>query len=122
VNDLASQLYANRGLNNFNAGELAFNTAAGGCAGGVLAHFRLGGPSQSGRTSFQGNSIFGSSSRLVGSNPKGLLNNNDFVRVGWGFRTGGLQNFRIGIGSPKWKAETPIGTFNFHFHIDFWNP
>jgi hypothetical protein len=120
VGGAARQVYANRGFDNFNTGELAFDTVSGAATGFLGATRGLGGPSPAGRAAFQASPRLGATSTLFSSvrGNKGLLNDNDVVRAGWGFRSGRLQNFRIGIGNPKWT----IGKLTFHIHVDFWNP
>jgi RHS repeat-associated protein len=59
-----------------------------------------------------GGQVLGSEGFLFGRGSAGLLNNNDFIRIGFGWRgptTSGEEIFRIAIGKPNsWS----------HFHID----
>ena len=112
VGDFGNQLYVNRGFNNFNVGELTFATVASGASGWTLGQFGLGGPTARGLQAFKTNSAVGKSSALFGSvGKKPLINNNDILRVGWGYAPGGRDLFRIAIGN----KDAP-----FWFHIDFW--
>ena len=112
VGDFGNQLYVNRGFNNFNVGELTFATVASGASGWTLGQFGLGGPTARGLQAFKTNSAVGKSSALFGSvGKKPLINNNDILRVGWGYAPGGRDLFRIAIGN----KDAP-----FYFHIDFW--
>lgn len=56
--------------------------------------------------------LLGDSGPIFGRNKLGVLNRNDVVRIGWGWKgpaQGGHEVFRIAIGNPR----API-----HFHID----
>ena len=113
VDSVGSQLYHNGGVNNFNPGDVALSTAGGAAFGGVLRYAGVR-PSAQGVETLANSSWFGKSSCLFGRSGTGILNSNDYLRFGWGWRgtaQEGQDVLRLVIGN----ADKPIW-----MHFDLW--